>query len=255
MGTLGLSVACPGPDQLVRKDPHVDHRPSTDPTPPDAPLLEPRRTPHVTPDGNYDFSNYRRSGVSRTLGAFIFSSRWLQAPLYIGLIIAQVIYVIVFLVDLWHLVTDVFHNIDHLDENSIMLSVLGLIDVVMIANLLIMVVMGGYQIFVSKLGVNDHPDEPDWLHHVNANVLKVKLAISIISISSIHLLATFIKAGNIGSEDSAYTWEGVMAQVIIHMAFIVSAVALQWIDNKSHHGEPQSGGKKKRGRKESVETH
>lgn len=234
----------------------MDDRPTIDPTRPgdsESPLLEPRRTPDVTPSGDYDFSNYRRSGVSRTLGVFIFSSRWLQAPLYIGLIIAQLIYVVVFLVDLWHLITNVYHNIDHLDENSIMLSVLGLIDVVMIANLLIMVIMGGYQIFVSKLGVNEHPDEPDWLHHVNANVLKVKLAISIISISSIHLLATFIKAGNIGSEDSAYTWEGVMAQVIIHMAFIVSAVALQWIDNKSHHGEP-SGGKKKRRRKESVEA-
>lgn len=208
--------------------------------------------PRVMDNGNYDFSRYKRTGVSRNLGVLIFSSRWLQAPLYIGLIVAQFIYVIVFLVDLWHLIVDVAHNIDHLDENAIMLSVLGLIDVVMIANLLIMVVMGGYEIFVSKLGVDDHPDEPDWLHHVNANVLKVKLAISIISISSIHLLSTFIKAGNLGSEDSHYTWQGVMAQVIIHMAFIVSAVALQWIDNKSHHGEP-AGGKKKKRRKAEAE--
>ncbi|MGO1628928.1 MAG: TIGR00645 family protein, partial [Microbacterium sp.] len=173
------------------------------------------------------------------LGYFIFASRWLQAPLYIGLIIAQVVYVVVFMIDLWHLIETVIHDITHLNEATIMLGVLGLIDVVMIANLLIMVIMGGYEIFVSKLRVNDHPDQPDWLSHVNANVLKVKLAISIISISSIHLLRTFIEVGDIGAptDESVtgeqYTTEGVFWQVVIHMAFIVSAVALAWIDRMS----------------------
>jgi uncharacterized protein (TIGR00645 family) len=180
-----------------------------------------------------------RSSVA--LGSVIFASRWLQAPLYLGLIVAQAIYVVVFLIDLWHLAQDVFTDITHLNESTIMLAVLGLIDVVMIANLLIMVIMGGYEIFVSKLGVSDHPDQPDWLNHVNANVLKVKLAISIISISSIHLLRTFIEVGDLGSTTSGesvtgetYTSEGVFWQVVIHLAFIVSALALAWIDKISH---------------------
>lgn len=191
------------------------------------PPFKPRRTPQA-------------------LGYFIFASRWLQAPLYVGLIVAQFVYVIVFMVDLWHLIESVFHDITHLNEATIMLSVLGLIDVVMIANLLIMVIMGGYEIFVSKLGVQNHPDQPDWLDHVNANVLKVKLAISIISISSIHLLRTFIEVGDLGSTTAAesvtgevYTSEGVLWQVVIHLAFIVSALALAWIDRLSHHAPSQ----------------
>ncbi len=173
------------------------------------------------------------------LGPVIFASRWLQAPLYLGLIVAQAVYVWVFLLDLWHLVKDVFSGDGHMDEATIMLSVLGLIDVVMIANLLIMVIMGGYAIFVSRLRIDHHPDQPDWLNHVNANVLKVKLAVSIISISSIHLLRTFIEVGDLGSDTAHsltgenYTSEGVFWQVTIHMAFIVSAIALAWIDKVS----------------------
>lgn len=183
----------------------------------------------------------RRTPTAGALGYFIFASRWLQAPLYVGLIVAQVVYVVVFMIDLWHLIETVFHDITHLNEATIMLGVLGLIDVVMIANLLIMVIMGGYEIFVSRLRINDHPDQPDWLNHVNANVLKVKLAISIISISSIHLLRTFIEVGDIGarSDESVtgetYTSEGVFWQVVIHLAFIVSALALAWIDKVSAH--------------------
>ena len=183
----------------------------------------------------------RRPGASGALGYFIFASRWLQAPLYVGLIVAQLVYVIVFMVDLWHLIETVFHDITQLNEATIMLAVLGLIDVVMIANLLIMVIMGGYEIFVSRLRVNDHPDQPDWLNHVNANVLKVKLAISIISISSIHLLRTFIEVGDLGSSadesvtGETYTSEGVFWQVVIHLAFILSALALAWIDKQAQH--------------------
>lgn len=178
----------------------------------------------------------QRPFAARALGGFIFTSRWLQAPLYLGLIVAQLIYVIVFLTELWHLAEEIIHNGGTINETAIMLAVLGLIDVVMIANLLIMVIIGGYETFVSKLGVEGHPDEPDWLSHVNANLLKVKLAVSIISISSIHLLKTFIAVGPLGSpamkED--YTSAGVMYQVIIHLAFIVSACALAFIDWMQH---------------------
>lgn len=178
--------------------------------------------------------------ASRTLAGFIFASRWLQAPLYLGLIIAQAIYVILFFVELWHLLEKVVLT-GTISETEVMLSVLALIDIVMIANLLIMVIIGGYETFVSKIRVSGHHDEPDWLSHVNANLLKVKLAISIISISSIHLLKTFIEVGRMdngvvtdASGKVIYSGEGVMWEVLIHIAFIVSAIALAWIDRMGH---------------------
>jgi len=173
------------------------------------------------------------------VGYLIFFSRWLQAPLYIGLIVAQLIYVWVFAQELWHLGDEVINHGEKVTEASVMLAVLGLIDVVMIANLLIMVVIGGYETFVSKIRIDGHPDQPEWLSHVNANVLKVKLAMAIIGISSIHLLKTFIEVGDLGATNAetvtgdTYTWDGVMWQVIIHMVFIFSALALAWIDKIS----------------------
>ncbi|MFK4850859.1 TIGR00645 family protein [Microbacterium sp. ZW T6_19] len=180
---------------------------------------------------------------ARSIASLIFVSRWLQAPLYIGLIVAQLVYVVVFMVELWHLIAeDVFGDITHIQEATIMLSVLGLIDVVMIANLLIMVIIGGYETFVSRINTDGHPDQPEWLSHVNANVLKVKLAMAIIGISSIHLLKTFIAVGNMDANGipesetqglGSYTPTGVFWQVMIHMVFIVSALALAWIDKMS----------------------
>ncbi|KRC47454.1 hypothetical protein ASE16_17960 [Leifsonia sp. Root227] len=173
------------------------------------------------------------------MSSLIFASRWLQAPLYLGLIVAQLIYVYVFMVELWHIAADVIAHPTHIEEADIMLAVLGLIDVVMIANLLIMVIIGGYETFVSRVNVDGHPDQPEWLSHVNANVLKVKLAMAIIGISSIHLLKTFIAVADIGAAkggilgDEKYTSEGVFWQVVIHCVFILSAVALAWIDKMS----------------------
>jgi uncharacterized protein (TIGR00645 family) len=155
----------------------------------------------------------------RALGSFIFLSRWLQAPLYLGLIIAQGVYVYRFMLELWHLLNDV----TTLAETQIMLSVLALIDVVMIANLLIMVIIGGYETFVSRLNLAGHPDQPEWLSHVNAGVLKVKLATALIGISSIHLLKTFINV-------EQHTDKMVFWQVTIHLAFVASAVCLAWIE-------------------------
>ena len=168
--------------------------------------------------------------------SLIFASRWLQAPLYAGLIVAQCVYVYQFLVELWHLITVAFGQaapeiaangahaaIATSASEAIMLSVLGLIDVVMIANLLIMVIIGGYETFVSRLDLEGHPDQPEWLNHVNAGVLKVKLATALIGISSIHLLKTFIEADRRPPE--AMKW-----QVIIHLVFVLSAFALAWTD-------------------------
>ncbi|HEY5613000.1 MAG TPA: TIGR00645 family protein [Lysobacter sp.] len=160
------------------------------------------------------------------LPALIFSSRWLQLPLYLGLIIAQGVYVVLFMKELWHLIS----HATTLTEQLIMLAVLGLIDVVMISNLLVMVIVGGYETFVSRLGLQGHPDQPEWLSHVNASVLKVKLAMAIIGISSIHLLKTFIAIGTLGTEGSQYTQLGVMWQTIIHCVFILSAIGIAYTD-------------------------
>jgi uncharacterized protein (TIGR00645 family) len=185
---------------------------------------------------------------TRPLPALIFASRWLQLPLYLGLIVAQGVYVYMFWAELVHLIEAAFGmesairaitcNVQpqtagcegtgalpgiKLNENTIMLVVLGLIDVVMISNLLIMVIVGGYETFVSRLRLEGHPDQPEWLSHVNASVLKVKLATAIIGISSIHLLKTFINTEHLDEKT-------IMWQVLIHITFLLSAVAIALTD-------------------------
>ena len=193
-------------------------------------------------------SQNKTSAPLRPLPSLIFASRWLQLPLYLGLILAQAVYVFHFWVELVHLVEAAFGNtaalkslvssigyksdfqVTALNETIIMLVVLALIDVVMISNLLIMVIVGGYETFVSRLHLEEHPDQPEWLSHVNASVLKVKLATAIIGISSIHLLKTFINAAN-------YDVKVLMWQTIIHVVFLTSALAIAYTDkllNSSH---------------------
>lgn len=180
----------------------------------------------------------------------IFASRWLQLPLYIGLILAQVVYVYHFWVELTHLIEAALGNQEALQmilaatgqkagevaltETTIMLVVLGLIDVVMISNLLIMVIVGGYETFVSRMNLEGHPDQPEWLSHVNASVLKVKLATAIIGISSIHLLKTFINAAN-------YSDKVLIAQTVIHVVFLTSAIAIALTDRLLMVSHPPSG--------------
>jgi uncharacterized protein (TIGR00645 family) len=174
-----------------------------------------------------------QAGRLRPLPMLIFGSRWLQLPLYVGLIIAQIVYVVLFLKELWHLSA---HALEF-SEQQVMLAVLGLIDVVMISNLLVMVIVGGYETFVSRLNLEGHPDEPEWLSHVNASVLKIKLAMAIIGISSIHLLRTFIEAGNLGGGRTNYTETGVMWQTIIHTVFILSAIGIAYVERISSASE------------------
>ena len=179
----------------------------------------------------------------RPVPKFIFMSRWLQLPLYLGLILAQCVYVFHFWVELTHLIEAVFGDKTSLEiliksigykgdfgaggpklnETLIMLVVLGLIDVVMISNLLIMVIVGGYETFVSRMNLQNHPDQPEWLSHVNASMLKVKLATAIIGISSIHLLKTFINAEN-------YSEKVLLWQTVIHFIFLLSALAIAYTD-------------------------
>jgi uncharacterized protein (TIGR00645 family) len=193
------------------------------------------------------------SSPLRPLPKLIFASRWLQLPLYLGLIVAQAVYVVHFLVELLHLVEAAFGSKDALqalitsigykttapvgtlNETVIMLVVLALNDVVMISNLLIMVIVGGYETFVSRMGLQGHPDQPEWLSHVNASVLKVKLATAIIGISSIHLLKTFINADN-------YTDRVLIAQTVIHIAFLLSAMAIAYTDRLMAPSSPRAGG-------------
>ena len=199
----------------------------------------------------------------RPLPNLIFASRWLQLPLYLGLILAQGVYVYHFWVELVHLIKAVFgsetalkqliesigyqlpplrdaagvitgYAPPQLNETVIMLAVLALIDVVMISNLLIMVIVGGYETFVSRMNLEGHPDEPEWLSHVNASVLKVKLGTAIIGISSIHLLKTFINAGN-------YSEKVLMWQTIIHVAFLLSAIAIAYTDRLLESSHETSG--------------
>ena len=166
----------------------------------------------------------------RPLPAVIFGSRWLQVPLYLGLIVAQGVYAVLFLKELWHLVS----HATVFDEQQIMLIVLGLIDVVMISNLLMMVIVGGYETFVSRLSLEGHPDQPEWLDHVNAGALKIKLAMAIVGISSIHLLRTFIAIGNLGTADGQpYSLAGVIMQTVIHAVFILSAIGIAYVDRLS----------------------
>ena len=160
--------------------------------------------------------------VVKTLETLIFASRWIQAPLYLGLIVAQIIYCWLFMVELSHLVHGAVTG-SNFSEVEVMLVVLGLIDVVMISNLLIMVIVGGYETFVSRLDLEDHPDQPEWLSHVNAGVLKIKLSTAIIGISSIHLLKSFINAANLS--EHTLQW-----QVIIHVVFLFSALAMAYVD-------------------------
>ncbi|MCJ0762872.1 TIGR00645 family protein [Variovorax terrae] len=188
-----------------------------------------------------DLRPNNKTSPLRPLPNLIFASRWLQLPLYLGLIVAQAVYVVHFIVELEHLVMAAFGSetalealvtsigykttapITTLNETVIMLVVLALIDVVMISNLLIMVIIGGYETFVSRMNLEGHRDQPEWLSHVNASVLKVKLAMSIIGISSIHLLKTFINADN-------YTDRVLIAQTSIHIAFLLSAMAIAYTD-------------------------
>ena len=186
----------------------------------------------------------------KPLPNFIFMSRWLQLPLYLGLIVAQAVYVVLFWQELYHLVLATMGSADSLthvldavtveggprpvkpNETVLMLVVLGLIDVVMISNLLIMVIVGGYETFVSRMNLESHPDQPEWLSSVNASVLKVKLATAIIGISSIHLLKTFINAAH-------YDDKVIIAQVAIHITFLLSAMAIAASDRIMPHAVPE----------------
>ncbi|MFZ4395675.1 MAG: TIGR00645 family protein [Kiritimatiellia bacterium] len=155
--------------------------------------------------------------LGNVFASVIVASQWLQAPLYFGLIVAQGVYVWQFCVELYHLVC----GLGGFKAQEIMLMVLGLIDVVMISNLLIMVIIGGYHTFVAKIHFSEQ-NPPDWLDHVNASTMKVKLSMALIGISSIHLLKSFIEIEKLDKVD-------VYVQMGIHFLFIISAIGLAYV--------------------------
>lgn len=171
----------------------------------------------------------RQNATVHFIEKVIFASRWLQAPLYLGLIVAQAVYVALFMRELWHIVS----HMDSLTESDVMLGVLGLIDVVMVANLLIMVIVGGYETFVSRLDLDDHPDQPEWLSHINAGVLKIKLAVALAGISGVHLLKTFLNA-------QSFDAKTLLAQTGIHMIFVFSALLLAYTEKLMHQALKES---------------
>lgn len=173
------------------------------------------REMHRSPKTSHSASNR----VEATFESIIFASRWIQAPLYAGLIVAELLYAYKFLLELWEMVL----HINKMDETVFMLGVLGLIDVTMVANLLTMVIIGGYATFVSKLDLEQHPDRPEWLTHVDPGTIKIKLAASLIGISSIHLLKGFVDVANENPEHLKW-------KIFIHMTFLASAILLAWTD-------------------------
>jgi len=161
----------------------------------------------------------------------IFASRWIQAPMYLGLVVGSGLYLFKFFEELYHIALHLAEN----TEVEVMLGILGLIDASMVLNLLIIVIVGGYSIFTSKIDFTEHEDRPHWLDHLDAGRLKIKLATSLASISGVHLLKTFIdihqEAGTAGGRDD------LMYEIIIHLVFIISALLLAYVENVLAHTE------------------
>ncbi len=153
---------------------------------------------------------------------FVFASRWVQVPVYLGLIVGSLVYVYKFMEELSFLV----RNMTSMTEVQVMLGVLGLIDISMVMNLLVIVIIGGYSIFTSRIDFDEQEDRPHWIDHLDADRLKVKLATSLASISGVHLLKTFI---DIHSQTKSKGLMELQYEITIHLVFIVSAVILAWI--------------------------
>lgn len=161
--------------------------------------------------------------MERLIEKTLFTSRWLMAPMYLGLAAALVILVWVFLIELWKFAL----IIPVMTVNDAVLGVLALIDLSLAANLLLIVIFSGYENFVSRMNLSEHEDRPEWQGEVDFAGLKLKLVASIVAISGIHLLKVFMDVGK-------YAPDHIRWMVIIHLVFVVSGVllaAMDWIAN------------------------
>jgi uncharacterized protein (TIGR00645 family) len=163
------------------------------------------------------------SYVEKFLEIVIFNSRWIQVPVFLGLIAVQLLYSYRFVLDVIH----IYQINKTVNEVVFMHLVLGLVDIVMVVNLINMVIIGGWATFVSKLDLDNHPDRPSWLGHIDPGTLKTKLAGALIGISGIHLMQTFtgISDPSVDLDNSKIMW-----QVFIHLTFVISTVVLAWSD-------------------------
>ena len=161
--------------------------------------------------------------VETVFEKLIFASRWLQAPLYAGLIVGGILYAYKFLIELIHLCA----TINEITETALVLGVLTLVDITMVANLIIMVIIGGYTTFVSRMDIDKHEDKPEWLQKIDAGTFKIKLSGSLVGVSGIHLLQVFINIKNHESEQ-------IMWLVIIHVVFLLSSIMLAYSENLLH---------------------
>lgn len=164
-----------------------------------------------------------RKRIEAVFEDIIFASRWIQAPLYVGLVIALTLYSYKFALELIHLV----QNTSSLDETAFMLGVLTLVDITMVSNLIVMTIIGGYSTFVSKIRRYAQKDKPQWIDKMNAGILKVKMGASLIGVSSIHLLQTFIQHLN---GVTPVNWDMIWGQILIHSIFVLSTIGLAYID-------------------------
>jgi uncharacterized protein (TIGR00645 family) len=180
------------------------------------------------------FAKKINRAVENTIEYLVFASRWVQAPVYLGLIVGGLFYVFKFMEEL----SEMAQNLQGWSEVQMMLAVLGLIDISMVMNLLVIVIIGGYSIFTSKIDFEEQEDRPHWIDNLDADRLKVKLATSLASISGVHLLKTFI---DIHSETDTGTRgiEALQYEIIIHLVFIVSALILAWIAKILDHGKTE----------------
>ena len=159
------------------------------------------------------------TAVERIMERAIFASRWLQAPLYMGLILALALLVVKFFAEFVHLAAVFLRE----EDTFTILGVLTLVDLVMVANLIVMVVISGYENFVSRIDIKEAADKLSWFGKLDAGSLKIKLALSIVAISAIHLLKSFLNNAEVPNDK-------MLVLVIVHLTFIGSAIALAWLD-------------------------
>ena len=166
--------------------------------------------------------------MERAIEKALFASRWILAPVYLGLSLALVALGIKFFMELFHLITGVFAT----GEAELVLILLGLVDMVLVGSLIVMVMFSGYENFVSALDVDQGGERLSWLGKLDANSLKLKVASSIVAISSIHLLSAFMKTPGYFA-DGADGGKVLMWYVIIHLTFVLSAFVMGYLDKIS----------------------
>ncbi len=211
----GMSNESPAPIVNSPTPVHVEMEKIVHPVPAPSPAPEKRSRLRFIADGTEHL---------------IYGSRWILAPLYAGLVLAMALYSYKFIEELYHL----FVNINHIEESEVMLSLLNLVDITMVGNLVLMIMIGGYSIFVRKIEFIKVENRPQWLNQINSGTLKVKMGMSLIGVSSIHLLKAFINAEKM-------EWKTVSILITIHTLFIISTLALGLTDKMLHPTPPPNG--------------